>query len=127
MTASPFGALTVIANPNAGQGRVGRELAALERGLTARGLDYSLQVTDGPGDATRLATEAMDGGARFLVAVGGDGTIQEVVNGMFRDGHTIGESCRRIRAATSFGASGSPAMSTGPADTYWVTLPTRST
>jgi diacylglycerol kinase (ATP) len=91
MTASPFGCLTVIANPNAGEGRVGRELAALERGLTARGLDYSLQVTDGPGDATRLATEAMDGGARFLVAVGGDGTIQEVVNGMFRDGRTIAE------------------------------------
>jgi len=89
MTASPFGALTVIANPHAGEGRVGRELSALERGLTDRGLEYSLLVTDGPGDATRLATDALDAGARFLVAVGGDGTIQEVVNGMFRDGHPI--------------------------------------
>ena len=33
MTASPFGSLAVIANPHAGEGRVGRELAALERGL----------------------------------------------------------------------------------------------
>ena len=89
MTASPFGALAVIANPNAGRGRVGRELSALERGLTARGLEYSLHVTRGPGDATRLATAAMDGGRRFLVAVGGDGTIQEVVNGMFREGRPI--------------------------------------
>jgi YegS/Rv2252/BmrU family lipid kinase len=89
MTASPFGSLTVIANPHAGRGRVGRELAALERGLRERGLDYSLQVTHGPGDATRLATKAMDEGGRFLVAVGGDGTIQEVVNGMFRDGRPI--------------------------------------
>lgn len=89
MTASPFGALTVIANPHAGEGRVGRELSALERGLTDRGLEYSLLVTDGPGDATRLATDALDAGARFLVAVGGDGTIQEVVNGMFRDGRPI--------------------------------------
>jgi YegS/Rv2252/BmrU family lipid kinase len=89
MTASPFGALAVIANPNAGRGRVGRELSALERGLTASGLEYSLKVTAGPGDATRLATAAMDRGDRFLVAVGGDGTINEVVNGMFRDGHPI--------------------------------------
>jgi YegS/Rv2252/BmrU family lipid kinase len=52
-------------------------------------LEYSLQVTDRPGDATRLATDAMDAGVRFLVAVGGDGTIHEVVNGMFRDGRPI--------------------------------------
>ena len=89
MTASPFGSLAVIANPHAGDGRVGRELPALERGLADRGLEYSLQLTDGPGDATRLATDAMDAGVRFLVAVGGDGTIQEVVNGMFRDGRPI--------------------------------------
>jgi lipid kinase, YegS/Rv2252/BmrU family len=89
MSASPFGALTVIANPHAGEGRVGRELPALKRVLSERGLEYSLQVTDGPGDARRLATDALDAGARFLVAVGGDGTIQEIVNGMFRDGRPI--------------------------------------
>jgi diacylglycerol kinase (ATP) len=89
MIVSPFGALAVIANPHAGNGRVGRELSALERGLAGCGLEYSLQVTDGPGDATRMATDAMDAGVRFLVAVGGDGTINEVVNGMFRDGRPI--------------------------------------
>jgi YegS/Rv2252/BmrU family lipid kinase len=91
MTQSPFGALAVIANPHAGAGRVGRELAAVERGLAERGLEHSLQVTSRPGEATRLAAAAMDEGFRFLVAVGGDGTIQEVVNGMFRDGRTIME------------------------------------
>lgn len=89
MTRSPFGALAVIANPHAGAGRVGRELEAVERELTALGLDYSIEVTAGPGDATRLATAALDEGIRYLVAVGGDGTVQEVVNGMFRDGHPI--------------------------------------
>ncbi len=89
MTGSPFGAIAVIANPHAGGGRVGRELPALERGLSDRGLTFSLQVTTRAGDATRLAASAMDEGYRFLVAVGGDGTIQEVVNGMFRDGRTI--------------------------------------
>ncbi len=91
MNVSPFGSLAVIANPHAGEGRVGRELSALERGLAGRGLEYSLQVTEGPGDATRLATDAMDAGVRFLVAVGGDGTVHEVVNGMFRDGRPIVE------------------------------------
>ena len=89
MSRSPFGSLAVIANPHAGEGRVGRELAAVERGLTAQGLEYSMQVTSRPGDATRLAAAAMDDGFRFLVAVGGDGTVQEVVNGMFRDGRPI--------------------------------------
>lgn len=89
MTESPFGALAVIANPHAGKGRVGRELPALERGLAERGLGYSLRLTARSGDATQLTAEAMDEGYRFLVAVGGDGTVQEVVNGMFRDGRTI--------------------------------------
>ncbi len=89
MTESPFGRLAVIANPHAGAGRVGRELASVERGLSDRGLAYSLRVTSRRGDATRLAAEAMDDGYRFLVAVGGDGTVQEIVNGMFRDGRTI--------------------------------------
>jgi YegS/Rv2252/BmrU family lipid kinase len=91
MSESPFGSLAVIANPHAGEGRVGRELDALRRGLSARGLAFSLQVTARPGEATRLAMAAMDEGYRFLVAVGGDGTVQEVVNGMFRDGRPIVE------------------------------------
>lgn len=89
MSHSPFGSLAVIANPHAGQGRVGRELPAVERGLAAQGLEYSLQVTSRPGDAVRLAAAALDEGLRFLVAVGGDGTVQEVVNGMFREGRPI--------------------------------------
>ncbi len=86
---SPFGALAVIANPHAGRGRVGAEIPRLEHGLAARGLDYRLWSTSGPGDAARLATAALEEGFRFLVAVGGDGTVQEVVNGMFRNGRTI--------------------------------------
>ena len=48
-------------------------------------LPYRLLRTQGPGDATRFAREALESGARFLVAVGGDGTVHEVVNGMFDD------------------------------------------
>jgi diacylglycerol kinase (ATP) len=88
---SPFGELTMIVNPHAGRRRVGEEIPELERTLRARGLAYRLVRTEGPGDATRMAAEALRGGSRFVVAVGGDGTVHEVVNGMFQDGRPIGE------------------------------------
>jgi diacylglycerol kinase (ATP) len=88
---SPFGELTVIVNPHAGKQRVGEGLPDLERTLQARGLPYRLMVTEGPGDAKRFAREALQAGARFLVAVGGDGTVHEVVNGMFVDGEPLGK------------------------------------
>jgi diacylglycerol kinase (ATP) len=80
--ATPFGELTVIVNPHAGKRHVGEEIPELERTLRSRGLPYQLLRTEGPGDATRFARQALEGGGRFLVAVGGDGTVHEVVNGM---------------------------------------------
>ncbi len=67
--ASPFGELTVLVNPHAGRRHVGEEIPELERNLQSRGLAYRLVRTEGPGDATRLAREALrsaraDGGAR---------------------------------------------------------------
>jgi YegS/Rv2252/BmrU family lipid kinase len=46
-------------------------------------------TTDGPGDAVKATREALQAGETFIVAVGGDGTVHEVVNGMFEDGKTI--------------------------------------
>ena len=80
---TPFGELTVIVNPHAGKRHVGEEIPELERTLRARGLPYRLLRTEGRGDATQFAREALERGARFLVAVGGDGTVHEVANGMF--------------------------------------------
>ncbi len=89
---SPFGKLTVIVNPHAGRRRVEREIPELERNLRSKGLDYVLLRTEGPGDATRFAREALEGGGRFVVAVGGDGTVNEVVNGMLdAEGTPVGE------------------------------------
>jgi len=90
--ASPFGELTVIVNPHAGKRHVGEEIPELERTLRARGLAYRLLRTEGRGDAARFARQALEGGGRFIVAVGGDGTVHEVVNGMLdADGRTVGE------------------------------------
>jgi|SRR5215217_1359975 len=87
--ASAFGSLTVIVNPHAGKRRVGAEIPELERTLQARGLPYELKPTQAPGDATRFAREALENGARYVVAVGGDGTVHEVVNGMMDEGKPV--------------------------------------
>jgi YegS/Rv2252/BmrU family lipid kinase len=84
---SPFGPLVVIANPRAGRGRVGSRLPAIERAMTEQGLEYRVVRTAHPGHATQAAADALRRGERYLVAVGGDGTVHEVLNGMFSGGN----------------------------------------
>jgi YegS/Rv2252/BmrU family lipid kinase len=73
----------IILNPEAGGGKAKRILPLLDKykaGLVKQEVD--LVVTRGPGDATRLARESVESGATLVIAAGGDGTINEVVNGM---------------------------------------------
>lgn len=86
---SPFGPMRLIVNPRAGRGEA--DLTALTAELAGQGLVYDIVRTEGPGSATRLAREALDQGIRFLVAVGGDGTVHEVVNGMMADLKPVAE------------------------------------
>ncbi len=72
-----------IVNPAAGGGRSRKMLGpALER-LRAGGVAVDVAETRGPGDAARIAREAYGRGRRRFIAVGGDGTSYEVVNGLF--------------------------------------------
>jgi diacylglycerol kinase (ATP) len=80
---SPFGRLVIIANPSSGWGRSEAKLRKIGSMLRDWGLDYRIVTTTGPGHAAEAAAEALRGGDRFLVAAGGDGTVHEVVNGMF--------------------------------------------
>lgn len=82
----PFGPLVIIANPRAGQGKVEKHLPEIERALTEAGLAYRIIRTTHPGHATEAARTALRSGERYLVAAGGDGTVHEVLNGMFDDG-----------------------------------------
>jgi diacylglycerol kinase (ATP) len=78
----PFGPPLLLANPLAGAGR-DPVLPRLSAALRARGIVHDQALTEGPGHATQLAREAVeDHGRRFVVAVGGDGTVHEVVNGL---------------------------------------------
>ena len=83
---SPFGKAAVIANPRSGRGVVGRDPSRLESLLRAQDLEFDLHLTQHRRHGVELARRAMDEGCRYLVAVGGDGTIHEVVNGMMDEG-----------------------------------------
>lgn len=77
-----FGRPLVIANPAAGTGR-SPILPRLRAVLDQLGMDHDVEVTGGPGHATHLARTAVaDAGRTYLIAVGGDGTVHEIVNGM---------------------------------------------
>ncbi|MFP4484705.1 MAG: diacylglycerol/lipid kinase family protein [Spirochaetaceae bacterium] len=73
----------VIYNRTAAQGRAGRRLPEVEELLSARGIDYILETTAYPGHAIELAREAATAGSyTAVVAAGGDGTTNEVLNGL---------------------------------------------
>jgi diacylglycerol kinase (ATP) len=79
---SPYGRLTLICNARAGRGGAGKFLPQVTANLEERGLDFVVRRTEGPGHAAELARSAVESDCRLVVAVGGDGTIHEVVNGM---------------------------------------------
>lgn len=73
----------VIFNPSSGRGRAGAIADAVERGLTKRGLECELHATRRAKEAIILA-EHFAPQADIMVAIGGDGTVNEVTNGMAR-------------------------------------------
>jgi diacylglycerol kinase (ATP) len=86
---SPFGRMTLICNAKSGRGGVGRALPEVLQCLEERELDYDLRYTEGKEHASTIARKALREGSRFLVAMGGDGTVHEVVNGMVEDDRAV--------------------------------------
>ena len=77
-----------IVNPAAGAGKTRRLLGpALDR-LRGGGLHIDVVETGAPGDATRVSRDAYRRGVRDFIAVGGDGTSYEVVNGLYPEALT---------------------------------------
>ena len=81
----------VLLNPAAGRGRAGTLWPELERALRAASVDFDLARTGSPAEAIELAAKA---GERYttVVAIGGDGTIHTVANGLLRgsgEGETL--------------------------------------
>lgn len=79
--------IRLIFNPVAGQGRAARTATHLQSILAELGnVDWC--PTTQPGDARRLAAEAVRAGASTVVAAGGDGTINEIINGLMAARHS---------------------------------------
>jgi diacylglycerol kinase (ATP) len=75
-----------IINPAAGGGRCAARVEQLLARLRSAGIQLETARTAAAGEATRIAREAYERGVRKFLAVGGDGTAYEVVNGMFSGG-----------------------------------------
>ncbi len=83
----------LIHNPNAGNGGGGRRrmLDEARRIFSFAGIEAELTETRGPGDATEIAHRASVEGRQLVIACGGDGTLNEVVNGLAtqQNGHRV--------------------------------------
>jgi diacylglycerol kinase (ATP) len=89
----------VIANPAAGRGRVRK---ALEQVRSLLGPEDELVTSQGPGDSERLAAEGAAAGHAVVTAMGGDGTLHEVINGIAASGFKASLGLLPVGTANDF-------------------------
>jgi len=77
-----------VVNPVAAGGKTAQVWPQIEKQLHSLGVDFEYRLTEAPGHATDLAREGVAQGYEMVVAVGGDGTVNEVVNGLMAPGGT---------------------------------------
>jgi YegS/Rv2252/BmrU family lipid kinase len=74
----------VIVNPVSGRGRARKRIPNIERLLRASPLDFSLHLSERPWHAAEIAEAAARQGVDAVIAAGGDGTVNEIINGLMR-------------------------------------------
>lgn len=94
--------LFVIVNPAAGAGRTSAIWPGVQTELRRLGLAYEYELTQGPLTATSFVRQALRAGAEQVLVVGGDGTVNEAVNGFF-----LGEGPVRAGASLAIVPAGS--------------------
>ncbi len=72
----------LIVNPRSNKGRATALLPEITRHLRQLGIEFEVQRTEAPGQATKFAQQAVPNGYRRVIAVGGDGTCYEIINGL---------------------------------------------
>ncbi|MBU0548906.1 MAG: diacylglycerol kinase family lipid kinase [Candidatus Omnitrophica bacterium] len=80
----------LIINPTAGRGRARKAIPRIKEIFRNRKIDFHTSVTDYYNQATHLAKEASLNGFELIIAAGGDGTVNEVVNGMLESKSCLG-------------------------------------
>jgi diacylglycerol kinase (ATP) len=76
----------LIVNPAAGAGKTARKWPHIMARLQSLDLRFEYDITEAPGHARELARDAVARGYELVVSVGGDGTVNEVVNGLYDTG-----------------------------------------
>jgi diacylglycerol kinase (ATP) len=83
--------VAVIVNPAAHKGGAAKRWPAIQAELAQRLGPFEPRFTEAPGHATWLARSALSQGARRIVAVGGDGTVNETLNGLLETSGRLSE------------------------------------
>ena len=78
----------IVANPQSANGSLGRRWGELQQTIVERFGAFDHRFTRGPGDGAHVTHEALAQGYEMIVAMGGDGTVSEVVDGFFTPGGT---------------------------------------
>lgn len=79
-----------VINPAAGKGSINRLQEKLRQRLRELGIDGEFAKTTGLGDATKMTKAAIEKGYNTIVVVGGDGTVNEVINGITKETVAVG-------------------------------------
>lgn len=79
----------LVVNPRSANGQTGKRWAEISARVSRALGDFGYAFTEGGMDAARIARQALHDGYECIVAVGGDGTLNEVTNGFFEDGRVI--------------------------------------
>jgi len=84
----PMSHAKVIVNPVAGGGSIRRQWPRICSQLRNAGLSFDYEFTRSTGHAIEIAKQAVDAGYQYLIAVGGDGIVNEVANGILNSAHS---------------------------------------
>jgi YegS/Rv2252/BmrU family lipid kinase len=81
----------IIVNPKSGRGISQQKWASCAAAIGENFGPFQCRFTEGKGDASRIAEEEAAAGRKLIVAMGGDGTISEVANGILRSQSNVAE------------------------------------
>lgn len=123
----PPDSLHVIVNPASGNGRGRKRWPKIADSLAGEGFNYEVVFTKGPNDAARIAREMALGGAHTIVAVGGDGTVNEIINGLLHEDSPVNPETRLVVIPCGTGKDLGRTLGTGDPDTAASALRANST
>src|SRR5688572_18197904 len=79
----------IVVNPKSAAGSTRDKWSAIASDLRTHFGPFNVSFTKGPGDGVEIGRRAAEAGRKFVIACGGDGTINEVANGILQAGKDV--------------------------------------